>query len=88
MNKTGKYMFNVTLRRVHISLLPWKSNKYYIFVCVCVCALAWLCACAQARVCMLMRECSLAFQACNSYAPCCDVLCGPSGYTIISDIIS
>jgi hypothetical protein len=28
------------LRRVHASLLPWKSNKYYIFVCVCVCARA------------------------------------------------
>jgi hypothetical protein len=28
--------YNVTLRRVHESLLPWKSNTYCIFVCVCV----------------------------------------------------
>jgi hypothetical protein len=26
------YVYNVTLRRVHESLLLWKSNKYYIFV--------------------------------------------------------
>ena len=31
-----QYTYNVTLRRVRESLLPWKSNKYYIFVCVCV----------------------------------------------------
>jgi hypothetical protein len=27
---------NVTVRRVRESLLPWKRNKYYIFVCACV----------------------------------------------------
>jgi hypothetical protein len=31
-------MYNVTLRCICRSLLPWISNKYYIFVCVCVCA--------------------------------------------------
>jgi hypothetical protein len=30
---------DVTLKRVHESLLPWKSNKYYFLVCVCVRAL-------------------------------------------------
>jgi hypothetical protein len=29
-------MYDVTLRRVRESLLPWKSNKYYLLVCVCV----------------------------------------------------
>jgi hypothetical protein len=30
---------NVTLRRVHLKQLsPWKSNKYYTFLCVCACA--------------------------------------------------
>ena len=28
--------YNVTLRCFCESLFPWKSNKYYIFVCVCV----------------------------------------------------
>jgi hypothetical protein len=30
-------MYNVVLRRIQEKLLPWKSNKYYIFLCVCVC---------------------------------------------------
>jgi hypothetical protein len=31
-------MYNVTLRRVRVSLLPWKSSKYYnLNVCECVC---------------------------------------------------
>jgi hypothetical protein len=51
---------NVTLRRrVRESLLPWKSNKYFISVCVC------------ARV----RACSLAHPACKAHAPYCDVIC-------------
>jgi hypothetical protein len=29
--------YNVTLRRIHELLLPWKTNNYYIFVCMCVC---------------------------------------------------
>jgi hypothetical protein len=32
----GQCMYNVTLRRVRESLLPWKSNNYYLLVCVCV----------------------------------------------------
>jgi hypothetical protein len=51
--------YNVTLRRVHESLLPWESNKYHIFVCVC----------------MRVRVCSLTYPACSAYAPYCDVIC-------------
>ena len=42
--------YNVTLRRVRESLLPWKSNKYCIFVRVCVCAHVHNCARARRRV--------------------------------------
>jgi hypothetical protein len=28
--------YNVTMRRVRESLLPYKSNKYYLLVCACV----------------------------------------------------
>ena len=53
--QTGTWQDNVhttlTLTRVPNTLLPWKSNKYYIFVCVCVCvrARARLCVCARTR---------------------------------------
>jgi hypothetical protein len=40
MTKTGNERINVTLRRVRIQLLPWKSNKYYIFW-ACVCSLGY-----------------------------------------------
>jgi hypothetical protein len=30
-----QYTYNVTLKRLRESLLPWKSNKYYIFVRAC-----------------------------------------------------
>jgi hypothetical protein len=39
-----QYTYNVTLRRVRESLLPWKSNQYYIFVCVCPGVWAYACA--------------------------------------------
>jgi hypothetical protein len=39
-------------------------------------------------VCMVVRSCSLAYPACNAYAPYCDVICGFSGSTIFFDIIS
>jgi hypothetical protein len=60
-----KCTYNSTLRRVRESLLPWRRNKYYIFVCVRACA------------CLCVRACSLAYPACNAYAPYCDVICGP-----------
>jgi hypothetical protein len=50
-----QYTYNIILRHVCESLLRWKSNKYYIFVCVracvhstcmCGCPAAWACLCA------------------------------------------
>ena len=59
--------YNVTLR-----------NKYYMLVCVCMLALACVLVGIRAREC----ACSLANPARNVYAPCCDVICGPSVSTI------
>ena len=49
-------------------LLPWKTNKYYIFLC----ARAWVHACvnARTRACAL-RPCSRTYPACNAHAPYC-----------------
>jgi hypothetical protein len=44
-------------------LLPWKSNKYYIFMCVRRCV--W--GCTGAGVCLF--ACSLTYPACNALAP-------------------
>ena len=73
--------YNVTIRRIRELLLPWESNKYYVLVCDRACARA------RARV-HAVRACSLAYTASNAYAPCCDVICGPSGSIILFDIIS
>ena len=35
-----------------------------------------MCVCARVGVCMRVRACSVAYPACNSYAPCFDVICG------------
>ena len=75
------------MRSVRKSLLPWKSNKCYIFVCVCVRArvhaCAWVGARARGRVC----ACSLAYAACNAYVPYC-AICVLSGSTTHFEIIS
>ena len=83
-------MYNPTLRHAGESLLPWKRNKYYVFVCVCLPACVRACVRVPGRlgVCMPMRTCNPADQACNAYAPYCDVICGPSGCTSFFDIIS
>ena len=47
------------------------ERKYILHICVCVC----------------VRVCSLAYPACNFYAPCRDVICGPSGSAMLLDII-
>jgi hypothetical protein len=51
-----------------------------------------LCLCVRAsvfsRACTHVLACSLAYTACNSYAPYSDVICGPSSSTIFFDIIS
>jgi hypothetical protein len=72
--KHNNEQYNVTLRRVHESLLPWKSNKYYLLVCACAC--------------VRTSACSLAYQACNAYAPYCDVVCSPSVSATFFDIIN
>jgi hypothetical protein len=44
--KDRQCTYDVTLRRVRESLLPWKSNKYYVFrLCKCLC----VCLGARAR---------------------------------------
>ena len=34
--KKEQCTYNVTLRRVRESLLPWKRNMYYLLVCLCM----------------------------------------------------
>ena len=77
--------YKVTLRRFRESLLSWKINTYYIFVCVRACVRN-ACVCIPGRfdVSMCMRACSVAYPACNAYTPCCDVICSPSGSTMCS----
>ena len=67
--------YNETLRRVRESF-PCKSSNYYLLVCVYVRARMWV------------RACSLAFPACNVYAPYCDVICGPSVSTTFFQLVS
>jgi hypothetical protein len=83
-----QYKYNVTMRRVRESWLPWKSKKYYLLICVCVraCVRVWLQG--SVGVCMRVRACSLANPARNAHAPYCDVICGPSVSTTFFDIIS
>ena len=49
--------YKATQRRARESLLSWKMNKYYIFVCVCVCARAYARAWVpgRLRVCICVR---------------------------------
>jgi hypothetical protein len=60
-------MYNIILRRVCESLLPWKSKKHYMFVCVCVCA----CGCPVAHVALLIQH------ARHNHAPYCDAFVAP-----------
>jgi hypothetical protein len=57
------------MRRVRESLLPWKSNKYYLLVCVCMRSRACVWVAGRVGVCMRIRACSLANTACKVYAP-------------------
>ena len=36
VKQEGESTYNVTLRRVRVIFLSWKSNKYYLLVCACV----------------------------------------------------
>jgi hypothetical protein len=40
-------------------LLPWKGNKFYIFLCVCVCVLVWVLGRACARVAIIIQHATL-----------------------------
>jgi hypothetical protein len=57
IRKTMNY--NITLRSVREALSPWKSNKYYIFVCVCVRAYVHVCVQVPGSVgvCMHLSTC-------------------------------
>jgi hypothetical protein len=70
----SQYTYNVTLRRVRDCCCRGKAINIAYLWCVCL------------RACV--RACTLAYPACNSYAPYCDVICGPSGSTIFFDIVS
>jgi hypothetical protein len=92
-NKGNVCTCNATLTCVREPLLPWKSNKCCIFVSVCVC----VCMCARASTwradaralgCVQTRACSLTYPVGNVHAPCCDIICGPSGIMIFFDILS
>jgi hypothetical protein len=65
--KYGNMRINITLRRVRVTILSWKSSKYYMF---------WVCVC------------SLSYPACKAHAPYYIAICGLSGCTIFSHIIS
>ena len=77
-NTNGKKLF-----------LPWKSNKYYIFLCVCVCVCGGeVMVPRRMGVCICVRTCRLAYPPCNAHASYSIVICGLSGSTIFFDIIS
>ena len=52
----------------------------------CACACVWVPG--HVGVFMSVRACSPAFQASKTYAPYCDVICGPSVSTKFFDIFS
>jgi hypothetical protein len=81
-NKTGNTC-NVTLRLVRNYCCRGKAKS---ITYLCVCARMRIRACAQAHG--RAYACSLAYPACNSYAPYCDVTCGSSGSTMFFAIIS
>jgi hypothetical protein len=81
--------YNVTLRRVRELLLPWRSNKYYIFVCVCVDVRTCVRVGARASgVYMRVRACSLAYPAFHADALYCDVISYRYGSTRFFEVIS
>ena len=73
------------MKTVRESLLPWKSNKYHIFVGArarpCVCPSAWACASVCVHVALLTQHATRMRHIVTSSG-------GPSGSTIFFDIIS
>ena len=85
-NKTG----NVRITNIEArGLLLCRGKPINItYLCVCVCVRARARVPERVGVCMRVHACSPACPACNAYAPYCDVICGPSGFTIFFEIIS
>jgi hypothetical protein len=60
-------------------LLPWKGNRYYIFLCVCVCEGIFVrafvrpcdCGCGSTSAGLCLRACSLIYPACHKQSPYC-----------------
>ena len=81
----GQCTYNVTLRRVRESLLPWKSNKYYMLVCWCMRARAcvracgyrgaWTCACAYVHVVLLIQHATRMCHIVTSFVALRSALC-------------
>ena len=66
-NETRNCTYNVTMRRVHETLLlQRKSNKYYI-LCMCVYVGGWMGVGKGPE--RGLRACSLAYSACKAHAP-------------------
>ena len=81
--------YDVTMRRVHETIVVVEEQLVLnISLCVRVCARANERVPGSVGVCMRVRACSCVYPACNSYAPYCDVICGPSGSNSFFDIIS
>ena len=59
-------------------------NIQYLCVCVCERERERASVLVDARFLGRVHACSLAYPACNAYAPYCDVCCGPSGFTTYS----
>ena len=76
---------NEARSRIIVAVEKQKKNTYS---CVCVCPHAREHVPGRVGVCMSVHACSLAYPACNAYAPYCDVICGPSSPTTFFDIIS
>jgi hypothetical protein len=49
-------MYNVTLRHIRESLLLWKSNKYYTFLCVHTCVRVPKRVCVCMHVALLIQH--------------------------------
>ena len=85
-NETRNCTYNVTMRRVHETLLlQRKSNKYYI-LCMCVYVGGWMGVGKGPE--RGLRACSLAYSACKAHAPYYIVICGLASSTTFFDIIS
>jgi hypothetical protein len=66
-------MYNVTFGRVHVTTVVVKKQSI-LYICV------WgggVLVPRIVRLCMCVRACILAYPACNSCTPYCDIICGP-----------